>query len=143
MLNIATLSVRVVDFCRNPISGARVSLISQRKNAKPINLDWNKKTNLYSALVKTSGTFSLTVSAKGFEEQDREINLPGPASVEEFVLGKKGMPFYYRGRVKTPFEPKPDLVGVTIAPNTKDGDEKIRKLAKRLKLPSTNNFLLD
>ncbi|MHC4459802.1 MAG: S8 family serine peptidase [Planctomycetota bacterium] len=134
MLNVATLSVRVVDFCRDPVSGARVSLISQSKGAKPINLDWNEKANLYAVELNTRGTFTLTVSAKGFDDQEREINLPHPATVEEFVLGIKGMPFYYRGRVKTPFEPKPDLVGVTIAPGTKDGEAKIINLANRLKL---------
>lgn len=134
MLNVATLSVRVVDLERDPVSRARVSLIPQSKSAKPINLDWNEKANLYSAAVNTRGTFTLTVSATGFDGQERVINLPHPATVEEFVLGKKGMPFYYRGRVKTPFEPKPDLVGVTIEPGTKDGKGEITKLAKRLKL---------
>lgn len=134
MLNVATLSVRVVDLDRDPVSGACVSLIPQSKGAKPINLDWNGKTNLYSVAVNTRGIFILTVSAKGFDDQDREINLPHPATVEEFVLGKKGMPFYYRGRVKTPFEPKPDLVGVTIAPGAKDEKRTIGKLTKGLKL---------
>ncbi len=134
MLNVASLSVRVVDLERDPVSSASVSLISQSKGAKPINLDWNKKTNLYSVEVNNRGTFKLTVSATRFDSQERVINLPHPATVEEFILGKKGMPFYYRGRVKTPFEPKLDLIGVTVAPGVKDGMEKIRKLAKRLRL---------
>ncbi len=135
MLSITTLSVRVINFERNPVSGANVSLVPQNKDAKPIKLEWNEKTNLYSVTVNnTRGTFTLMVSAKGFDKQEREIKLPHPATVEEFVLGKKGMPFYYRGRVKTPFEPKLDLVGLTIEPHVKDWEEKIGKLAKKLKL---------
>ncbi len=134
MLNIATFFVRVVDLDRKPASGAVVSLTPQSKSTKPIKLVWNEKTNLYSTAVNASGTFTLSVSAKGLDGQERVINLPRPPTVEEFVLGKKGMPFYYRGRVKTPFKPKPDLVGVTIAPSAKDGRKTIAKLAKGLKL---------
>lgn len=134
MLNVKTFSVRVVDLKRDPVSKASVSLHSQSKRSKPIQLDWNDKTNLYTAMVSTQETFTLTVSATGFESQERKISLPKSATVEEFVLGKKGMPYYYRGKVKTPFEPKTELVGLTIAPGIKDGRKKIAKLAKGLKL---------
>lgn len=134
MFNVSTLSVRVVDLKRDPVSGARVSLILQGEGGKPLNLEWNERTNLYATAVNTQGTFTIKVSAKGFAGQERIIVLPHQATVEEFVLGNKGMPYYYRGRVKTPFEPKPELVGITVNPSIEDGERRILELAEQLNL---------
>ena len=134
MLNTEILSVRVVSIEREPISRAYVSLIPQSEDAESINLDWNENANLYFATVNDTGDFTLTVSASGFESQERVISLPQPATVEEFVLGQQDMPFYYRGKIKTPFKPKLDLVGLTIKPGTQDGRRRISELAEQLKL---------
>lgn len=128
------LSVRVSDVERKPIEKATVQLASNRQEDEDaaIALVRDGATGLFTAEVPERGRFTLVVAARGMERQIRTIELPHPAPVE-FVLGRRGMPYYYRGVVKTPFDPKPDLLGVTLNAQA-DPEASAARLAKRFEL---------
>ena len=54
--------------------------------------------------------------AEGFESDKREVQVDPGGLKDVFILGKKGMPFYYRGKTKVPFEPPSNLLGVSVKP---------------------------
>jgi subtilisin family serine protease len=105
-----SLQVRVLDIRRNPVDGARVRLSG---DGIDLELRWDDATSLYRAEAELHGSFVLSVSANGLEGQERQVKFPHRSPVE-FVLGEPGLPFYHRGTVKTPFEPRPDLIAVTL-----------------------------
>ena len=107
-----SLFVRVLDIDRQPIHGATVQL--RGETLGPQELRWDEATDLDHVEAGLRGRFLLSVFATGLEGQERRVTLPHPSPVE-FVLGKEGLPFYYRGTVKTPFRrPEPDLIAVTL-----------------------------
>lgn len=123
--------VRVVDISRNPLEGAEVRL--SLEGSDPVDLKFDKNTGLYWTETNQRGTFVLSVSATPFESQERPVQLPHPPTPEEFVLGMEDMPFYYRGKVKTPFEPKPHLIGLTL-PEDKEAASRVERVAAALGL---------
>ena len=131
MRTTGSLRVRVVDLSRTPIPGATVRL--SRAKAAPLSLRFDKHTSLHAIETDQQGTFTLSVSARGFESQERPVTLPHVPSPEEFVLGRKGMPFYFRGKVRTPFEPKPQLVAVTLL-DEPEAASSVARAAARLRL---------
>lgn len=145
MLATSTLSVRVLDVDRATLENASVRLLRedpQNETAKGrgTRLKWDDKTRLYRVDAPARGRYTVAVSARGLERQSRSIDLPHAATPVEFVLGRPGLPFYYRGEVKTPFEPKPELVGITWRPDIErtgeqgKGLERVRLLAEELGL---------
>lgn len=134
MLSTSHLSVRVSDVERMLVKNASVHLSSERKDDQDVKLDWDASTGFYTAAVPARGQFALTVTARGFEKQSRTLNLPHPATPVEFIIGKRGMPYYYRGVVKTPFESRPELIGVTLRAESDGEKALVGRLAKRLEL---------
>ncbi len=130
MQTLGRLRIRVVDIHRDPVKTARVRL--SRDGGEPVELKLNKRTGLFETETDQSGTFLLTVSATGLATQERTVKLPHPPTPEEFVLGGKDLPFYFRGRTKTPFEPK-ELIGVTLDAG-KDAEAKVARVARSLGL---------
>ena len=59
-------------------------------------------------------TYVLSVSADGLEAQRREVAVSADGLSETVILGRTGLPFYYRGAVKVPYEPVP-LIGISFA----------------------------
>jgi len=114
----ASLKVTVNAFDNVLKDKAAVHLIAITKDEEnkcdEIILKYNKLTGLFVALNIQPGLYIAKVESKGYESQQREINLNGGEHEETFILGKKGMPFYYRGKVKVPFEHDDKLIGVTL-----------------------------
>jgi hypothetical protein len=144
MFTTSTLSVRVLDVERNPVEKATVRLLRKERGLgkaeeDEARLQWDERFGLFRAEIPGRGNYTLTVSARGFEQQSRSIDLPKPDTAVEFVLGRRGMPFYYRGEVKTPFEPRPELVALTWRAGAAgrgqgEGPDRLRELAKELGL---------
>lgn len=130
------LQVRVMDHTRKTISNARVELKpGEAGKDKAIRLDYDKASETYSARNLVPGTYLLSADAPRLEGDERSIEIgTGPAE-EHFVLGQRGMPFYYRGAVKVPFDATPARIAVTLEPRAgDDGLRALKEAAKKLKL---------
>jgi hypothetical protein len=132
MNNLNLTKVTVVDYNKKPIENATVTLtVSGKKTA----LKFDKFLGVYSLGKFIPGRYVLTVELTGFESQSREINLPKTGIDETFVLGKAGMPFYYRGKVKVPFNYHTDNFGLALgSADDKKQVELVTTVANRLKL---------
>ena len=106
------LKVRIIDAQKKGIENAEVILKSQRKTIYLNCID--AKGNYTSDEKIPKGDYTLTVSKKPFVEEKRRISYKGGAHSELFFLIKKDTPFYYRGKVKTPFKPFDDEFAVIL-----------------------------
>lgn len=128
------LKVDVFDIENRRITSATVDVTDERKKTTAAKLNETKGT--FELTLKAPGRYSVRVAQKEFESQTRHMQVNTGEHEEVFILGKKGMPSYYRGRVKVPFEPLPDYLGVVIREPLsadKHGPE-LEALARRHKL---------
>ena len=118
------VQVSVYDHASKPIIDAKVTLQHKSSRSKEIiTLLFSKKLQVYQGDVN-SGIYICKVSAKGLHPDARELII-GPSDLKNiFVLGKKGMPYLYRGKVKVPFESQSHLLGISFKPDITDKDEK-------------------
>jgi hypothetical protein len=130
------VEVAAYDYLRNVVTNAKVTLTPfGEKSRKSIDLKFDKRKKRYRATDVTMGQYLLQVKADGFEPQKREVEVSNAGLKEIFILGKKGMPFYYKGRVMVPFEPKNDLLAVAVIPTlSKDQEPELNKVAGELGL---------
>lgn len=130
------VQVAVYDYKSNPLSNARVTLKPLgEKPSKVINLKFDKQWQVYGASDINPGNYLLQTEAEGFESDQRKVQVDPAGLREKFILGKKGMPFYYRGKVKVPFEPPRNLLGVSVKPNLSGKqEEELLAYARELKL---------
>jgi hypothetical protein len=98
----SALEFRVVDHANRPIEGARVAAgeASVYTDAKG------------RAQLKGVAELKVQVEAQGFEGQTRVVERKEAEGMQLFTLGRPGMHYYYRGKVKVPFEPFPGTIGV-------------------------------
>ncbi len=102
-------------------------------DAKKIPFD--KKSGGYRAADLKPGQYMVSAGATDFETDEREIRLSNADVRQVFVLGKKGMPFLFRGAVKVPFEEQFNLLGVALKPESREKTiSKFEKFAASLKL---------
>lgn len=103
------LMVQVTTYRHEPIIDATVTLTGAggMQHLKPAD-----DRGGYVAPDVHPGAYQLTVKSKGFETQERDIQVKSGGGREVFLLGPPGMPYYYRGNVMVPFEPINDLVAV-------------------------------
>jgi subtilisin family serine protease len=80
-------------------------------------LRFDPRQGVYTAAL-APGEYVAEVAARGYDAQQRGVVVGTAAPAETFVLGRKGMSYYYRGRVRVPFAPLPDRIGVSFAPDT-------------------------
>lgn len=97
-----SIQIRVTDHTNRPIEGARVS-------AEAAVVFTDEKG--FARLAQPGG-IDVRVEARGFEGQTRFVGGKATSGTLLFVLGRTDMPFYYRGKVKVPFDPLPDTIGV-------------------------------
>lgn len=130
------VEVAVYDYIRKVVPNAKVTLTSfDEKSRKSIELKFDKRKQGYRSTDVAMGQYSLQVKADGFEPQEREVEVANAGLKEIFILGKKGMPFYYKGQVMIPFEPKNDLLAVAVIPTlSKDQEPELNKVAGALGL---------
>ena len=105
------LSVRVTTFDHRPLAGARVTARSAAGAVATATTDAKGRARLHRA---DAGEVLVRVEAPGLEPQERTVSGERPEGIEPFVLGRPGMPFYYRGTVRVPFQPIDDAVGVVL-----------------------------
>src|SRR3990167_679866 len=128
--------ISVFDYSKRIINNAKVTLKLLLKNEKKIiSLKFDKQWQSYRAEQVKLGIYLLRVEASGYEPDERKVRVGADGLKEIFILGKKGMPFYYRGKVKVPFEPKFNLLGVSVKPGLIEKEyQELTKQAAKLKL---------
>jgi subtilisin family serine protease len=130
------VEITVLDYLKKVVSNARV-IVTQPggKSKKGIELKFDKQGQKYISSEFKIGLYLLTVEAEGFEPQAREVQVGISGLKDIFILGKKGMPFYYKGQVMVPFEQKNDLLAVAVITTLSGEQEKeLNKTASELGL---------
>jgi len=131
-----TLEVRVEDPNWKTITNAKVTATGDAADkSKPVTLKFSKDTESYHAVGIAPGRYVLQADAPRVQADERIVVIGEGAHSERFVLGRSDMPFYYRGVVKVPFDPKPARLAVAFAPAAQDDEiGKIKALIKELGL---------
>jgi hypothetical protein len=106
-----------------PNAKVTLTLLGEKKD-KTTELKFDKQWQNYVIADIKPGQYLLRVEAKGLETDEREVRVDIGGLKEIMIIGKKGMPHYYRGKVKVPFEPPSDLLGVSIKPELPEKEEK-------------------
>jgi subtilisin family serine protease len=105
------LSVRVTRFDDRPVAQARVTAQSRYGAVATATTDANGRASLHRT---DASDLLVRVEGPGLEPQERTVSGERPEQVELFMLGLPGMPFYYRGTVRVPFQPIDGAVGVVL-----------------------------
>ncbi|QBX35128.2 VWA domain-containing protein [Paracoccus liaowanqingii] len=105
----AILNLHVTDYRGRPIDGARIMVgdvvaEGDSKGKAEIALDRARKVEV-------------RVEARSFEAQSRLVSRRDLQRLQVFMLGRPGMPYYFRGTVRVPFEPLPGVLGVMTKPD--------------------------
>ena len=128
-----SLLIRVIDVDNKKIMDAEVVVHDEKKQT--LRLEANKKIGLYVAEEISPGTVEIKVSYKDLASETRTVTLNTGENEEVFILGRKGMPFYYRGRVKVPFEPLPHYIAVVVKEDdVQKYKERLHEITKGYKL---------
>ena len=98
-----TLKIRIIDVNNKGIDNANVVLKSQNHTFYLNCVD--EKGNYITEEKIPKGIYHINIAKKPFEEEKRKIEYKGGEHLELFYLLRKDTPYYYRGKVKTPFEP--------------------------------------
>lgn len=113
-MNERSLSVSVTDTDRSPIAGAQVTRTAENRSSQTRETD---ERGYAQFDVPASEPARITVIAAGQAPDERAIGGGYPVQpdgTEPFVLGPAGWPAYFRGRVRVPFRPILDAVGVHL-----------------------------
>ena len=102
---------RVLDVHGNVLQAAHVT--AQGPGNEVITLGYDERLRAYTLSDPRTGSYLLKAQAAGVEAQERPVVVTDRALRETFVLGRAGLPFYYRGRVRVPFD-LPDMLGVVL-----------------------------
>jgi subtilisin family serine protease len=134
------LEVRVSDTKHQPIRGAAVRLLPVGKEkGRPFTFEYDSSSGAHVALAVPPGRYRLSVGGRGVQGEERVVEINPGVNQEKVVLGRKGLPYYYRGRVRVPFEPT-GLVGVALrARLTTDSLRAFDARARELKLTESDD----
>lgn len=130
------VEIAVRTFKHEPIADAQVRIRLVGPNeGREVALKYDKRTETYVTTDVEPGYYLLTASTRGYQSDSREVQVDPGGLKDVFVLGKKGMPFYYRGQVRVPFDPPSDRVGVALEAGVTEKDlRSLKELAKKLEL---------
>jgi len=117
------------------IGSATASLKPAGKRARgTVGLRYNKRLGGHVAQGVAPGRYVLTASANGLETQRRPIDVPDGPLDEVVILGRRGLPYYYRRNVKVPFQPRVDLIAASFRGSLREIESRAGEIARRLKL---------
>ncbi|MBK8566722.1 MAG: S8 family serine peptidase [Saprospiraceae bacterium] len=125
MRNQNIIRISVLDFANKPIYDAAVKLTVKQSSML---LKYDEYEGAYTTTDFKPDRYDVTVSANGMETQRRSL-LVGQSGAEEVcILGIEGLPFYYRGTVKVPFEPNREFLGITMQVQEEGKEQEMLKL---------------
>jgi len=131
------VEIPVYDYMNKVLPRAKVTMqpLPLRRPTGEITLKFDRKRQAHCGDNIPPGEYLLRTGLQGFEPDQREVRVAPGSLRETFILGKKGMPFYYRGRIKVPFEPPKDLLGVSLkAAVTEKQEKELLEYTRKLKL---------
>jgi Subtilase family len=112
------VEISVYDHDHNLVEDAELTLKPIEKG-EPVHLSYERSTGTYRSKEVRTGSYVLKVEADNFKSEERQITVsPNHVLKDVVILGLKNHAFYYRGKVKVPFEPKNDIVAVSTGPTT-------------------------
>lgn len=115
------LIVEVHDYRRRVLAQATVLLApGERDVRRGRRLEFDTARNAFVSEQIDLGRYRLRVEAKGLEAEERSVEIGKEPTTELFILGRTKMLSYRRGRVRVPFEPRIDILGVSLAPRLRD-----------------------
>ncbi|MGK5683432.1 S8 family serine peptidase [Actinoplanes sp. URMC 104] len=110
-----TLEVVVLHHERGALAGATVTLRRvDFPSGHGVRASFDEDTSRYLVSGVGEGRHLLRVGHPDTNADEREIEVDPAGSTEVFVLGEPGLPHFRRGRVRVPFRPREDLVGVVF-----------------------------
>jgi hypothetical protein len=132
----ADLSIRVTSFDYRPVQEAQVTA---ERQGQPIASGATDERGRLQIERDDGAELLIRIEAPGFSGEMRAVTGDRPEQIELFILGRPGMPFYYRGRVRVPFEPVGDAVGILLR-NPDQGVEddataRAERVAERVRAP--------
>jgi subtilisin family serine protease len=104
-----SIQIRVLGVAGNPLEDAIVRI----DGGQPLRYD--KRLRAYAIDAVQSDTFDIRVERTDLETQERQVTVGDRAMPITFVLGKPGLPHYYRGPVKVPFD-LPAMIAISLKP---------------------------
>ena len=126
----ASIRVGVVALDGSPIRNAAVTI---EGGGRLIQLALTPELGGYAADDVPPGSYTLVVAAAGLASEQRPVVVDEDGTDEMVVLGRPGLPHYYRGAAKVPFEPLP-LLGVSFRGTPDVVEQNARALAVRFEL---------
>ena len=115
------------------VENAKISL-RPRQKSKVIGLKFDKNTATYVARGVPPGPLQIDVKHSRLQGQTREVTAGPSGGTELFILGEKSAKTYFREKVRVPVDADPDLIGVTMARNSRTDTKFQEGLIKRMKL---------
>ncbi len=131
MININKVEVFVSDYNNKLLKKAKVTLRGEQYTAT---LKFNSSTSAYVLLDFKPGRYEITATAEGYEPKSKSVFIGNSGVSETFILGTKGMPFFYRGTVEVPFEPIKDSFAVVMHTTVKEPEQLIKGLESKHKV---------
>lgn len=140
--NKPVVSIQVYSFNSQVLVNIKAEMNSEKGNYLAT---YNALSGSYEFKNLEQGHYTLTVSANEFESQTKSITYSDLGITETIILGKKGMSFYYRGKIKVPFQANENLIGIVVdnANTTLNKNEFITSLEKKFNLklhPNSSNY---
>ena len=120
------IHVRVVDVRGNLLPDAEVRVNGTR-------IPYNPRLRAYTTDETSPGRYHVRSEAPGLEPQEREVILGDHPLQARFILGKPGLPHYFRGAVKVPYD-LPPMIAVVVNPKVNVVPRALVELATKLGL---------
>ena len=135
--NISKFHVQVLDLNHQPVSTASVILF-HRNSEIPLECV-DAKGRYYADCPLKKGEYQLKVEKRGYVTEERQFCIKDHNQPQLVFLLKNDTPFYYRGKVKVPFKPMEDKIGLYIA-RSKRASLSDAKRQKKVKDPLKNEL---
>jgi subtilisin family serine protease len=129
---LALVEIHVRDLEDQVVAAAQVTLTPWPKG-EAIALEYEKQAGAYVGAM-APGRYTAAVTSRGSGRQERRVDVQPAGTREAFVLGPPGLPAYHRGRVRMPFEPRPDLVALVLRSGRGEAAAELDQAARGLGL---------
>src|ERR1700674_3677602 len=106
--------IGVFDHESKYLETADVRLEPEETGKKAHPLQWDRSRGCYVACSVAPGGYRLIAQALGYDRVERRVEVETAGLRTVILLGPAGVPFLYRGQVKTPFPPQPDLLAIAL-----------------------------
>jgi len=128
-----SIDVLVLDHAMRPLPKAEVRLIDSGTR-REVKLGFEEGRRRYRAEGIPAGPYLLRVRLRGRQSDERDVVVEPGGGEAVIVLGTRGQPAYRRGKVRVPFDPRPELIGLTVRSADRSGQEDLDRLERELGL---------